>query len=137
MSSHLTKCDNVTSAMNKINTLIQETKSQGQNVLKTEVGEHLNPGDVYDAYQSIPHKPVTAGILKQNQCGPFVAVYLHRFPEQDPSLWEDYVKETFNPFYTAGFRQGFQLMVPDSFSDENIPFLRGIYDGIMAHAAIF
>lgn len=43
----------ITGAIRKVNSIIQERKALGIDILTKDVGEHLNPGDLYDAYEAI------------------------------------------------------------------------------------
>jgi len=130
-------CDSIQAAITKVNRLLQSAKIGGQNILRIDVGGNLNPGDVYDAYFAIRRQPVVQDILEEKRCGPFAAVFLHRLPEENPLLWQEYVKRTFDSRYADGFRDGFQLVVPEHFDAENEHYLRGVYEGVMAHAAVF
>ena len=47
----------ITGAIRKVNSIIQERKALGIDILTKDVGEHLNPGDLYDAYEAIGRQP--------------------------------------------------------------------------------
>ena len=121
MSEQHTQYDSIEDA------LLQEARIGGVDILQEDVGERLNPGDVYDAYIDINRAPSLEEEPDSARCGPFAAVYLQRFPSGDPSIAR----------YVKGFRQGFLLNLPEVFVAGETHYLRGGYDGIMAHAAVY
>lgn len=124
-------------AIRKANSLLRDAKSCGIDVLGADVKGNLNPGDVYDAFLAILRQPVVEDILEENRCGPFAAVFLYRCPDENPSSWRGYVERTFDSQYRSGFRDGFQLVVPDFQPGESAQYLRGVFEGVMANAAVF
>ena len=137
MSEQHTQYDSIEDALRKINGLLQEARIGGFDILQEDVGERLNPGDVYDAYIDINRVPSSEEELDSARCGPFAAIYLQRFPSGDPSNWLNYIGQTFDARYVKGFRQGFLLNLPEVFVAGETHYLRGGYDGIMAHAAVY
>lgn len=137
MAAEIKPCADIGDAMRKMNALMKYARQLGCDVLGIDVGPHLNPGDVYDAYEAIERSPVLSDTLEQHQCGPFAAVFLYQKSEQDPSVWRDYVKEMYDDRYVSGFYHGFGLIVPDPEGECDAYYLRGVYDGVMAHAAVF
>lgn len=124
-------------AIRKVNALVKQAKAAGWNVLDPQDGEHLNPGDVYDAFEALPYTAVADDILESDTCGPLAAIYLYRVPGGDRDRWKTYVAETFDAAYAAGFRDGFRLQIPDTADAGDKKYIRGVYDGTMAHAAVF
>lgn len=137
MSMEPKPCADISEAIRKANALIKHAKQVGYDILGADVGPHLNPGDVYDAYEAIELTPVASHTLEPHLCGPFAAVFLHQNPEADPTAWRDYVTETYDNRYVTGFYHGFRLVVPDPQDESEVHYIRGVYDGVMAHAAVF
>ena len=106
MSEQHTQYDSIEDALRKINGLLQEARIGGFDILQEDVGERLNPGDVYDAY-----------------------IDINRAPSSEEEL--DSAR------YVKGFRQGFLLNLPEVFAAGETHYLRGAYDGVMAHAAVY
>lgn len=74
MNRNLWRYDDVGEALRQVHRLAQEAKERGADLLRADVGEHLNPGDVYDAYEALKRRPITEDALEPDCCGPFEEV---------------------------------------------------------------
>ncbi|MCL6442320.1 MAG: hypothetical protein K6T83_02445 [Alicyclobacillus sp.] len=136
MSANLTPGVDIGEAIRKVNALVKHAKQLGFDILGADVGPHMNPGDVYDAYEATQYTPVASDVLESGLCGPFAAVYLHQKPDVDATAWREYVTQTYNDRYVRGFYHGFRLVVPEPQDECEVHYIRGVYDGVMAHAAV-
>ena len=129
----------IAAALSQVNALLREAKSLNYDILHLPIAANLNPGDIYDAYLATGRTPVLENILEPSHCGPLAAVFLHRFPQAQAASWKSYIQQTFDAEYLSGFNDGFQRMVPDTLSaiEWSPNYLRGLYDGVMANAAVF
>ncbi|MCF8565490.1 hypothetical protein LLE49_12260 [Alicyclobacillus tolerans] len=46
-------CPTINDAIRKVHAIVSQAKELGYDILGADVGPHLNPGDVYDAYEAI------------------------------------------------------------------------------------
>ncbi|MCL6517949.1 hypothetical protein [Alicyclobacillus sp.] len=129
----------VQEALQHLNELVREAQASGWNWLTADVGEHINPGDVYDAYEALGLGPTAEDVLDAERCGPIAAVVLTRFQPADRALWRTLAEQRFDAQYLEGFRAGFRLTLPATSSAfrGRDALLRGVYDGVMANAAVF
>ncbi|MCL6453967.1 MAG: hypothetical protein K6T78_10200 [Alicyclobacillus sp.] len=124
--------------LRQVNRLAREAKAQGWDILGLDVGRHLNPGDIFDAYEALGLTPVVSDdCASANACGPLLAWFRHQFPDAPTEQWTAQVAAMFDGLYLAGFIDGFRLVVPERVTEQNLPYIRGVYDGVMAHAAVF
>ncbi|QSO46662.1 hypothetical protein [Alicyclobacillus mengziensis] len=137
MGEETKPCIDISEAVRKVNLLVKQARQMGTEILGMDIGPHMNPGDVYDAYEAIKLAPVAHATLDSHQCGPFAAVFLYEQPDVDPSGWQDHVTKTYDNRYVKGFYDGFQLNVPGSHDGCDAHYIRGVYDGVMAHSAVF
>lgn len=97
----------------------------------------LNSGDIYDAYEAIGRSAVAEDILEEKSCGPLAALFLYFKPSEDPTLLRQHIGEMFDEAYVEGFQDGFALVVSDAATEQDSLYVRGVYDEVMAHAAVF
>lgn len=137
MKSMTYQTENVNEAMRRIIDMVTNAKKAGHDILGVDVGERLNPDDVYDAINAVGRTPVIENILEPDRSGAFPAIFLFRFPDADIHEWKGYVDRTFDKHYVTGFLDGYRLIVPETGAEHETGYLRGVYDGVMAHAAVF
>lgn len=124
-------------ALMAVNQLVKLANHHGVQLLAVNVGEHIYPGDVYDAYAALNIPPSEDQADGVNGYGPVAAVLMHRYAELNDSNWSEGIR-LFKPQYIRGFEDGFILIVPTAVDDNHDwDYLRGVYDGVMAHAAVF
>ena len=132
----------VAQAMGHLRAVTQTARLAGWDIWGGEC-RRLNPGDVFDAYEAIHFTPDADDDPDAGRCGPFAAVV--RFAEREQGNlawrtcnWRQFVDTMYCPLYVEGFLSGFSLRLPAAFTAE-LPgdALRGVHDGVMAHAAVF
>ena len=129
--------DSIGSAIQFITSLVQQKRLAGEDIFQVELRAKLNPGDIYDAYEAIGRSAVAEDILEEKSCGPLAALFLYLKPSEDPTLWRQQVAEMFDEAYVKGFQDGFALVVSDAATEQDSLYVRGVCDGVMAHAAVF
>lgn len=127
----------VTVAMRLVRGWVQDSKTRGEDPFAVVLKRRINPGDVYDAYEAIGRRPaLDDDVSSADMCGPLTALMLQERPDETVAHWRAFVAEAFDIEYVEAFRAGFRLDLPDA--PDNLPavVLRGLYDGVMAHAAV-
>ncbi len=125
-------------AMQKINEIIRAAKEKGWDILSIPIGGHVNPGDAYDAYEETGLKPTDEDVLGSEYASPLGAFIMQQHHPKDDATWRDLLNSTFDPRYIEGFHLGFSLTIPVHMEEyfQNTHYIRGVYDGVMARAAV-
>ncbi len=133
------KCETDSEAMQKVNEMIQAANSRGWDILNIPVGGHVNPGDVFDAYEDTGLKPTEEDVLTDDCACPLGAFIMQQYHPDNEVSWRQLLNETFDPRYIQGFNLGFLLFIPVNMEEyfQNTHYIRGVYDGVMARAAVF
>lgn len=130
--------DSIENAIGAVNQLAREATAAGWKLLAVDVGRHVYPGDVFNAYEELGLTPSRDHVCEPDRCGPLAAVLLHQDEGTDAINWRQGLAQ-FDSNYVSGFEDGYQLIVPaDCTGDDAFHrYLRGVYDGVMANAAVF
>lgn len=139
MNTNQGACLNIADAIQRVNAWVKKSQELGHDFYANTL-PHLNPGDVFDAYEATGRTPVASDTLEEALCGPFATVFLHQHPDEEPANWRQFVTGHYDKQYVEGFYRGFRLAVPNAFQSPdtfNLQYIRGVYDGVMAHAAVF